>query len=192
MLRPLPSTIATIAARAILALRRAFHKARLRVLGARLGVRCDIGPGVTLVGPASSIQLGNEVVLERAVRLTISQAAHAKSAGLSIGDRTLVGEGTHITAHGPLSIGSDVLIAARCLITEARHGTARGQRIRDQRQSWAPIHIEDDVWIATGAVVTPGVTIGAGAIVGANAVVTEDVPPYAIVGGVPARVIGTR
>lgn len=55
-----------------------------------------------------------------------------------------------------------------------------------------PIVIENDVWIATNAVVLPGVTIHNGAIVAAGAVVTKDVPPYAIVGGVPAKVIRYR
>lgn len=55
-----------------------------------------------------------------------------------------------------------------------------------------PVIIEDDVWLGTRVVVLPGVQIGRGAIVGAGAVVTRDVPPYAIVGGNPARVIGSR
>ena len=52
--------------------------------------------------------------------------------------------------------------------------------------------IEDDVWIAANCTITPGTRIGHGAVVGAGAVVTRDVEPYAIVGGVPARVIGSR
>lgn len=55
-----------------------------------------------------------------------------------------------------------------------------------------PIVIENDVWIGTNAIVLPGVTIQNGAIVGAGAVVTKDVPPYAIVGGVPAKIIRYR
>jgi maltose O-acetyltransferase len=52
--------------------------------------------------------------------------------------------------------------------------------------------IGDDVWIGTRAILLPGVTVGRGAIVGAGAVVTADVPPRAIVGGNPARIIRYR
>lgn len=52
-----------------------------------------------------------------------------------------------------------------------------------------PIHLEDDVWIGSGAVVLPGVTIGEGSVVAAGAVVSKDVPPMTIVGGVPAKPI---
>lgn len=52
--------------------------------------------------------------------------------------------------------------------------------------------IGDRVWIAYGAVILPGVTIGEGAVVGARAVVTSDVPPFAIVAGNPARIVGER
>ena len=54
------------------------------------------------------------------------------------------------------------------------------------------IFIGNDVWIGYEAVVLAGVTIGDGAVIGARAVVTKDVPPYAVVGGVPARLIRRR
>ena len=59
-------------------------------------------------------------------------------------------------------------------------------------EEYAPIQIGSDVWIGTRAIIREGVTIGHGAVIGAGAVVTKDVPPYAIVGGVPAGIIRFR
>ena len=56
----------------------------------------------------------------------------------------------------------------------------------------SPIVIEDDVWIGHGAVILKGVTLGQGSIVAAAAVVTKNVSPYSIVGGIPAKPIGSR
>jgi maltose O-acetyltransferase len=55
-----------------------------------------------------------------------------------------------------------------------------------------PVIIEDNVWIGYRVIILPGVRVGRNAIIGAGAVVTKDVPPYAIVGGVPAKVIKMR
>jgi acetyltransferase-like isoleucine patch superfamily enzyme len=62
----------------------------------------------------------------------------------------------------------------------------------DKVRIMKPIKIGDFVWVGHGALILGGVTIGEGAIVGAGSVVTRDVPPFAIVGGNPARVIKSR
>jgi acetyltransferase-like isoleucine patch superfamily enzyme len=107
-------------------------------------------------------------------------------AKLEFGDQVDVGEFTHIRANGGIRIGSRVLIAANVTITTREHPVAlpRWSVTKD-----APIVIDDDVWIGAGAIVLPGVTIGRGSVVAAGAVVAEDVPPYTVVGGVPAKAI---
>lgn len=72
------------------------------------------------------------------------------------------------------------------------HGLAKDMIIREQRATIGEVIIEDDVWIGAGAKILSGITVGKGAVIGANAVVTSDIPPYAIVGGVPARIIKYR
>lgn len=106
---------------------------------------------------------------------------------LSLGNRIDVGEYVVIRASGGVTIGDGVLIAAHAVITSRQHPAALP---RFGVTEDAPVTIEDDVWIGAGAIVLPGVRIGRGAIVGAGAVVTSDVEPFSIVGGVPAKLIG--
>jgi acetyltransferase-like isoleucine patch superfamily enzyme len=89
-------------------------------------------------------------------------------------------------------IGAGTRIATRAALFAFDHGHARAQPIRAQKVSSHGIRIGKDVWIGAHATITDGVHVGDGAVVGAGAVVTRDVPEYAIVGGVPARIIGTR
>ncbi len=107
--------------------------------------------------------------------------------GLSIGDETSLGR-CEIALHDKVSIGCRVVINDGALILTASHS------LRDP--AWghkkAPITIGDYAWIASNAIVLPGVTIGRGAVVGAGAVVREDVPDYGIVIGNPARLLATQ
>lgn len=107
-----------------------------------------------------------------------------------IGDHSRVG--LHNTVIGPVTIGSHVNLAQGITVTALNHNfqdTAR--RIDEQGITTQPVVIEDDVWIGANAVILPGVAIGHHSVVAAGAVVTKDVPPYTLVGGVPAKVIKT-
>jgi acetyltransferase-like isoleucine patch superfamily enzyme len=115
---------------------------------------------------------------------------------ITIGDRVSINYDCHIGCVNEITIGNDVLLASRVYISDHSHGSPDYQDIDtppSQRLvfSKGPVIIEDGVWIGEGACVLPGVRVGRFAIVGANAVVTRDVPPYTVVGGVPARPIRT-
>jgi maltose O-acetyltransferase len=113
---------------------------------------------------------------------------------VSIGNHCFIGAGIQLHAwNEQITIGSHVLVATDVLMTTRNHGYVDTEiPIAEQGYVDAPITLEDDVWIGFRAIILPGVTIGRGSIVAANAVVTRDVEPYSIVGGVPAREIGKR
>ncbi len=90
-------------------------------------------------------------------------------------------------------IGDDVRIAPHAMIIAANHVFDDSDRpISAQGLRSAPIVIEDDVWIGGRVSIMAGVTIGRGSVLAAGAVVTKDVPPGVVVGGVPARTIKQR
>jgi acetyltransferase-like isoleucine patch superfamily enzyme len=128
-----------------------------------------------------------------------------------IGDRCSVAAGCFV--HGPVRLGDDVSVNPRVVLDGGRagivigagtriavdvhvfawnHGMAAEREIREQPVTSRGVVIGEDVWIGAGVGVTDGVRIGAHAVVGMHAVVTSDVPEWAVVAGVPARVVGDR
>lgn len=108
--------------------------------------------------------------------------------GVRIGPGSTLDQGVRLDGRGGLTIGAGVAIAPEVALLTADHDP----QSPDFAGRTAPVVIEDHAWLGTRAMVLPGVTIGQGAVVAAGAVVTKDVPPYTIVGGVPARPIGER
>ena len=111
-----------------------------------------------------------------------------------IGEDVTIGKSAMLIAGGGIEIGDRVMVAHGAKLVSAGH---RIPDTRDQQMRWsgaecAPIRIMPDAWIGAGAIVLPGTCVGEGAVVAAGAVVTRDVPAFAIVGGVPARAIGSR
>jgi acetyltransferase-like isoleucine patch superfamily enzyme len=107
-------------------------------------------------------------------------------AELTIGDGTSINRGVSICAERSIRIGSNCGIGNDCLIFDTDfHGIGDHFQARDA----APVTIGNDVWLAARSMVLKGVTIGDGAVVCAGSVVATNVPAYAMVGGVPARII---
>lgn len=112
---------------------------------------------------------------------------------VEIGNDVLINSDTKIGGQCGIKIGNGVLIGYNVNLVSQNHEYANPDiPIRKQGYYGGPLTIEDDVWLGANVVVLPNIRIGKGAIVGANAVVTKDVAPYAIVGGVPAKTIKSR
>lgn len=107
---------------------------------------------------------------------------------IKIGEGTIIGDNIFLDGRDKLIIGDHVDIASDVMIYNSEHNI----NSEDFHAVTAPVEIGDYVFIGPRSIILPGVKIGKGAIVGAGAVVTKDVADFAIVGGVPAQVIGER
>jgi len=113
--------------------------------------------------------------------------------GLKLGDHSNIGAYSYIGCSGYIEIGNNVMIGPRVNLMAENHRFERVDiPMKNQGVAKSFIRIEDDCWIGVNSSVLAGVTIGRGSIVAAGAVVTKDVAPYSIVGGVPARLIRYR
>jgi acetyltransferase-like isoleucine patch superfamily enzyme len=105
-----------------------------------------------------------------------------------IGDNTVINRYSYLDGRVALTIGNNVNVSHYTLIQTLTHDPQNRDFLCLER----PVVIHDHVWIGARAIICPGVTIGEGAVVAAGAVVTQDVAPYTIVGGNPARYIKDR
>lgn len=102
------------------------------------------------------------------------------------GKNVFINSGCHFQDQGGITIGDGTLIGHNVVLATINHDLCPRN---NRKNHYAPIRIGDNVWIGSNATVLQGVTVGDWAVIGAGAVVTRDVPPMSIVGGVPARVI---
>lgn len=122
-------------------------------------------------------------------------AVFSNAERIELGERVRIGSRCHLWAghaHAKVIVGDDVLFGPEVLVTAASYRFNDGQPVTEQRMDEADVTIGADVWLGTRAIVLPGVTIGEGAIIGAGALVRDDIPPFAIAVGQPARVVSQR
>ena len=136
-----------------------------------------------------AISIGKNVMILKGARLEAVGKIDSGRPKIIIGDDTAINMYFHCGASVNVTIGKNVLIAGRVYITDHDHVFDDPELpARNSRKS-EPVVIEDGVWLGEGCAILKGVTVGKRAVVGSNSVVTKDVPPLTVVGGIPARII---
>jgi acetyltransferase-like isoleucine patch superfamily enzyme len=174
-----------------------------------------IGKNVRISYPAH-LQLGKDTIIEDGAeinclshqgihmgdRVTIGKYAMIRPSnlyggaigeGLVIGDHSNIGPYSYIGCSGKITIGNHVMMGPRVSIYAENHVFENSDILmKDQGVEKTEVIIEDDCWIASNSIILAGVTIGKGSVVAAGSVVTENVAPYSVVAGVPAKWIKSR
>jgi acetyltransferase-like isoleucine patch superfamily enzyme len=163
----------------------------------KYGNACSIGTRSVLIIPeTAALCFGDDVYIGRYVEL-------GPGGRIDIGDATSVQDRSIVL--GDVRIGRYCLFSPNVFVSSGTHcfDAMPAWLIRDQdkyvrqdarlaKQVRRPVQIDDDCWIGANAVILAGVTIGKGCIVGANSVVSQDLPPYSVAAGAPARVVKAR
>lgn len=168
----------------ILRRRRQLHLGRGITLGRGVFIDAYSRDGVAI---GSNVNIGAYTIIRASGVIT------APGVGLTIGDNSGIGEFSFIGAAGGVRIGSDVIMGQRVGFHAENHvADAIDRPIRLQGVTHQGIVIEDDVWVGAGAIFLDGAHVGRGSIVAAGAVVRGRFAPYAVLAGVPARVVRMR
>lgn len=132
------------------------------------------------------LEIGENTLFEPHVWITMPADAHVR-----IGAGSFLNLAVMVAAVERVEIGSNVMLANGCFVTDGNH---RFDDL-DRPVTWqgfttkGPTRVGDNVWCGANVVITSGVTVGERCVIGANSVVTDDLPPYSIAAGAPARVL---
>lgn len=158
----------------------------------KLGHGVYIDEGAYLHACPQGIEIGDNTIVMHGAVLHVYNFRGMPQSRIKIGRDSLVGEYSVIRGQGGVTIGDRVYTSPFTQIIAVNHVFDDPNRpFVEQGITAEGIVIEDDVWLGAGAVITDGVRVGKGAVVAAGAVVTKDVPPHTVVGGVPAKPIKT-
>jgi len=155
-----------------------------------LGAGSYLDQGVYIHACPNGVQIGARTYVMHGSILHVYNFRGLPNSGISIGEDSLIGEMNVIRGQGGVQIGNRVYTSPLCQIIAVNHIFDDPTKpFIEQGLTAEGVVIEDDVWIGSGAVILDGVRVGQGAVVAAGAVVTKNVPPHTVVGGVPAKVI---
>jgi acetyltransferase-like isoleucine patch superfamily enzyme len=188
-----------------IALRAVFYRLILRMRGSaaiedrtrlRFASRITLGKGsyldqgVYIHACPNGVFIGDNTYVMHGSVLHVYNFRSMPNSGITIGANSLIGEMNVLRGQGGITIGDRVYTSPLCQLIAVNHVYDDPARpFVEQGITAEGIVVEDDVWIGSAAVITDGVRIGKGAVIAAGAVVTKDVAPHTVVGGVPARPI---
>jgi acetyltransferase-like isoleucine patch superfamily enzyme len=156
----------------------------------RLGHGTYLDQGVYLHACPNGIDIGPRTIVMHGAVLHVYNFRGMPHSGIKIGADSLIGEYSVIRGQGGIEIGDRVYTSPFTQIIAVNHVFDDPNRpFVEQGITAQGIVIEDDVWLGAGAIITDNVRVGKGAVVAAGAVVTKDVEPHTLVGGIPAKPI---
>ena len=160
-----------------------------------LGEGSNVGADFQLWGP-EYMTIGKNFCAGKGLNLQAwdSYAGEQFHPELTIGDNVVLTDYIQISCADQVQIGNNVLVGQSSFISDNGHGntdleTLKIPPMQRKLHIKGPVIIEDDVWIGRCVTILSGVHVGKGAVIAAGSVVNKDVPPYSVVGGVPARII---
>lgn len=147
----------------------------------------------TKIGANTQFGTSGEIIIRPHCRIRRNVILAPSGGRIEIGPDSLLNAFVMLLGHGSIQVGSSVLVGPHTTIAAANH-TFREKDIPISQQpiSKEGIEIQDDVWIGANCTILDGVSIGRGSVVAAGSVVTETVPDYSVVAGVPAEKVATR
>jgi acetyltransferase-like isoleucine patch superfamily enzyme len=165
-----------------------WNRARIHWEFARRGafVRWPVQGNVLEALRDGRLEVGDGALLEPGVWITCPDQARIR-----IGSGSFLNMGVMVAATELVEIGDNVMFANGCFVTDGNH---RFDDL-DKPVTWqgftskGPTRVGDNVWCGANVVITSGVTVGERCVIGANSVVTEDLPPFSIAAGAPAKVL---
>lgn len=182
-----------------------FRKLRFKIAGCAFRKHACVGENITWISRVSCHNAGTKNNVQIGSHGFLGCQLYALCGGrIMIGSNVYIGSNTSVFAKESVVIGSNVIISNNVLITDNNnHPTDPTARLKmtacdnymtDPLWSWAlseskPVIIKDNVWIGRDATILKGVTVGEGSIIALGAIVTNDVPPYCVAAGNPARIV---